>query len=302
MINLAPLRYARVLSRHNGPIERIEYSRLRICGRDMYQANAYLSRWLNIERQENRIFSNADGTGTHPSAMVARNKAVSEAIERWALHYLNRMGKTRLYGLDEDSSSNGMSAFPGLFDYQARIRARREAAERFCLIHWWNRDLRSIELGTEDPEVNSIELENPVSRDRVVLSWKRARGGFFAYGFAADARLKGARWKAIVEMERARTALEAFYQDNPGFEREDLSTLGNPLERRVVHYSLPQGHREFRECLAARPARSLDGNTLRPVVDRKVKGPWTRYATVWRTLFPMPKREYLNSYTNFFFW
>ncbi|MFO7725766.1 MAG: hypothetical protein R6V45_09485 [Oceanipulchritudo sp.] len=299
---MAPLRYARVLARHNGPIEKIEHSRIHLFGREVYQANAYLSRWLNTEARESRIFSNADGTGTHPSAMVARNMAVSEAIERWALHYLNRMGKTSLYGLSEDSSSNGMSAFPGLFDFQARIRARREAAERFCLVHWWNRDLGSVEIRKEMREVDSIELENPVSSDRVVLTWQRAPEGFFVYGFAAAARLKEAHWKALVEMERSRTALEAFYRENPGFERDDLSTLDNPFERRVVHYSLPHGHREFLARLAARPTRSIHKCSLKPVVDRKVRGPWNRYATVWRVLFPMPRREHLQSYTNFFFW
>jgi hypothetical protein len=302
MINLAPLRYARVLSKDRGPIEKIEYRRIQVAGEPVYQANACLSPWLNLDRMPVRVFADVDGCGTHVSAMLARSMAVSEAIERWALHYLNQAGLRTGNGLEEDNSTTGIAAFPGLWKWQARRRARSEAAERFCLAHWWNGDLETRTLPAWKPGIQGVEIENPVSRDRVILTWSQSDKGFYVYGFGAAGRLKQARWKAVVEMERARVALQAFYLENPGFELDDLSTLDNLHERRVVYFSHPEGHREFREHLGRQARGGIPSGSIKPVIDCALNGPWNRYATVWRVLFPMPNREILERHPAAFYW
>lgn len=303
MISLAPLRYARVLKADRGPIDRIEYTRLVLGGRGVYQANAFLSDRLNLQRPGNRVFSAADGTGTHESGMVARYKAISEAIERWALYYLLQSGHGKACGFDTDPTSTGMAAYPGLFAWQARGRALTEAAERFCLVGWWAGDLADRNLQERILGIRGIEIENPVSRDRVVLVWSNAPNGYRAYGFAGAKRLDSAYGKAVVELERARAALGRFFKENPGFEEEDLETLENPFERRIVYYALPAGHEIFMSRVTARKTpKPCPRSQIKPVVDCRINGPWNRYATVWRVLYPMATRDYLRDYLNTFYW
>lgn len=302
MLNLAPIRYARVLSRHNGPIEKIEYSRTEICGRALYQATATLSGRLNLERGGNAVFGSADGTGTHSSAMVARHKAISEAMERWALYYLRQSGLDADYGMREDPSSTGMSAFPGLWETQARSRAHCEAAERYCLIAWWEGLLATIPFKAPDRDIAARRIENPLTGHAVILTWKKLKRGFTAYGFGAARKAKDAYWQSVIEMERAVVALSRYYLDNPGFEADDLVTVANHLERRVLFYSLPEGHGEFMERVKASENRKTETRAVKPLLDRKVDGPWNRYATVWRVLYPMPSRQYLNGHENVFYW
>src|SRR5690606_1218609 len=109
-------------------------------------------------------------------------------------------------------------------------------------------------------------------KDRVVLIWKLADGGYYTYGFASDRRLKNAAWKAYVEMDRSECVLDNFYSENPGFEIDDLSVIDNYLERRVVYYSLPDGYREFRKRLE-RENQNHFSRKVKPLIDREVNGP-----------------------------
>lgn len=301
MFNLAPLRYANILGSQTGPIERIEYGRVEILGNTYYQANAYLNGQLGLRKSHLQIYSNADGSGTHRSPMLARYIAISEAIERWALYILCGSQRASEFGFDVDASSNGMSAFPGVFRFQARRKAMAEAAERFCLVSWWDGRLPSKPIASCGLPVEGIEIFNPASKDKVVLLWKLSEGGYYTYGFASDRKLKDAAWKAYVEMDRSNCVLDNFYSENPGFESDDLSTIGNHQERRVVYFSMPEGHREFRRRLEQSDPTNYP-RKVKPIIDREIEGPWDRYAKVWRVVLPMPTREYLNPNSNFFFW
>jgi len=299
-MNLAPFRFARVLFRQGGPIERIEYGRIEAAGESLFQANAYLARHLHLERSTNQIFGTADGSGTHRSALIARYKAISEAMERWALYYLSQAELGHEFGMDRDPTSTGMAAFPGLFKAQARRRARREAVERFCLVGWWDRQLRSRKLPVTD-RVEGIELQNPLSRDRVVVTWEESAEGLVAYGFSASRTLSRAVWKARIEMERMASVLHRYLMANPGFELSDLPTLENRMERRAMYFAMPEGHQEFQSRVQSSSSNPLTERLL-PLVDREVVGPWSRYATVWRILYPMPTQAYLRDRDLFFYW
>lgn len=301
MISLAPFRYARVLKKDDGPIEKIKYGRITNEYYSLYQAQAYLSKHLNLQKAHSQVFGQADGTGTHKSAMVARHMAISEAIERWALYYLRQSGMQKLYGFHIDETSNGMSAYPGLFAIQARRRALLEAIERFCLIGWWSGKLGGDPFRMEQADIDALQIDNPLSNDSVVILWKRDPGGFHTYGYGAGTDLKQANNKALVELERTLSALRAFHHKNPGFEEDDLETLGHSLERRVVYFSMPEGFRRFRSRLE-RTTKPVGKLNLAPLVDSEVKGPWSKYATVWRVLYPMPSTEYLSADHRWFFW
>jgi hypothetical protein len=301
MFNLAPLRYAKILGDQSGPIARIEYGRVQILGQAYYQASAYLDAGLGLRKAPLQLYSNADGSGTHRSPMLARYIAISEAIERWALYFLYGTRQAATYGFDVDSSSNGMSAYPG-FTWQARRKALAEAAERAAMVNWWCGKLPARQIANPGLPVQAIEIANPASRDRVVVLWKLADRGYYAYGFASDRKIRDACWKAYVEMERSVTVLDRFYEENPGFETGDLPIINNFQERRVLYFSLPEGHRKFKERLNASPDIPVPGK-VKALVDREVEGPWQKYATVWRVVLPMPTHAYLDhGVDDFFFW
>jgi hypothetical protein len=149
--------------------------------------------------------------------------------------------------------------------------------------------------------LNGIEIENPIDRHRVVVVCKRCNEGFFAYGFAGHHSLKAAVCQAESEMERSIVAISHYHKENPGFELDDLETIGNTMERRVLYFSLPEGHREFASRAAA-PATGWAGPVPAPVVDLELRGPWSRYAHVWRVLYPTVTRRHLSDFTNVFYW
>ena len=122
MLTLASLRYRNVLAVHGGPIQRIETGVLSVRGRRAVLANAHLAPGL-IRKGPLALYSDADGTGMARIASVARHKAVSEAMERWAFHSTVRSERAAEFGFDVDSSTTGMSAFPGLLRRQARRSA-----------------------------------------------------------------------------------------------------------------------------------------------------------------------------------
>jgi ribosomal protein S12 methylthiotransferase accessory factor YcaO len=300
-MNLAPIRYARVLTGERGPIERIEYGRIEVAGRLMYQANAYLSRHLNLKRPRRQIHGDADGTGTHGTVILARYKAISEAMERWAYHYLGQIRQERLYGSEWDSTTSGMSAYPGLFRRQAQGLARREAMERYCLASWWTGHLGGREIKPGLCNARGIELENPLGREHVVVLWQQSKQGFHAYGFGAGPTMERACWRAMIELHRSMNVLEHFYRENPGIAEDDLEIIENHMERRMFYFSMPSGHRAFLQRVEESKG-TCSSRAVEPVFDRELKGPWQRYAIVWRVIYPSQTREHLLPYLNTFFW
>src|ERR1044071_7034575 len=158
MLSLAGLRYRNVLAEHGGPIQRIETGHFPVRGRRTILANATLVPGL-VRKGPLSLFSDADGTGTHPVAAVARHKAVSEAMERWAFHALVRSDRAEEFGFDVDPSSCGMAAFPGFLRRQARRSAVLEAVERFSLIAWWDGKIDGRLFETDWPGVSAVAID-----------------------------------------------------------------------------------------------------------------------------------------------
>lgn len=302
MLNFAPIRYARVMRLHGGPIERLETSLLNRKNGQLYQATAYLSEHLNLRKPSVEVFGKADGTGTDPSAMQARFKAISEALERWAFFFLLQCGETERYGFDIDSSSTGLAAYPGLFRRGARLRARAEAVERYCLTSWWEGQLNACKLDETEKGIHCLEIDNPHSPERVVIVWSKDRHGLYAYGFAGHRKLAEAQRQAIIEMERSAAAMGSFLTRNPTFGPTDLEQIKNWQERRILYFAMPEGHEQFIRQLEASSRLTTAPKRARPIIDTELMGPWSRYATVWRVLYQMPKSTYLDPRETAFFW
>jgi hypothetical protein len=298
MLSLAAFRYRNVLASAGGPIERLEMAETVVLGERTFMANAYLREGLRPPQADWQLFSSANGTGASPSPMVARFMAISEALERWAHWDLQASPERQRYGFDVDSSTNGMSAFPGIFKRQARRGAMWEASERFNILHWWEGQLPATESVGPLPGVTAVTIRSAAPGVTVIL-FKRSRSGFVAYGHAAAGDYALACRKAAGEMERHESVVEIFARSHGGQIRNQLPPEAHPMERRSLFFATDEGHDLFLERLRASPARALAEPAL--VYDGVLRGPWSRYADVWRVLYAPPSSRFLSRDETYFF-
>src|SRR3954469_547919 len=106
MLSLGSLRYRNVLAAHGGPIAQIETGEFSVRGRRTILANARLTPGLTRQRALS-LFSTDDGNGTDRSPAVARHKAISEALERWAFHATVKSDRAEEFAFDVDPSTCG---------------------------------------------------------------------------------------------------------------------------------------------------------------------------------------------------
>ena len=296
MISLAPLKYRNVLAAEGGPIAKIESQNCRVAGSSASEARAFLKAELVSEPS-----IHADGAGTHRSPIVARFMAISEAIERWALRTLVEAGDLSGYGLNMDITSNGMAAFPGLFDFQARKRAYSEAIERHCLISWWEGILPSVPLAFPGLQEMGIEIVNPYSKHSVAVLWKLCDKSHYAFAFGYGDTLENAVWRAGIELERTEDILAQYYAGNPEPTLREIMRIEDIIMRRMVYFSTRHGFKLFLEKLKNTP-KCPPKRKPKVVFDGKIPGPWSKYATVWRVVLDPPTREHLTDTHDYFFW
>lgn len=293
MFSLAAIRYRSVLAAHGGPVECIEEGELTVFGKKLRQANARLKQNL-VPRREMQIFSDADGTGMHPSPMIARHMAVSEALERWAYHDIMRSSNRAQFSFDVDGSSNGMAAFPGLFVRMARRRAYFEATERFCLLNWWERRLDGEFRDTRWPGVRAISFTSPMGGIAVIL-FMRSDWGFYVYGHAAGETFEDACEHAVIELVRHESVIRCWMVAG------NSAPAGDPFERRAWFFSTDEGHELFNERLSSRADNSQPPAVI--LCDSEIRGPWSVYATVWRVLFCPPSKRFMEKDNDrYFYW
>jgi len=241
------------------------------------------------------MFSDADGTGTDVSISVARHKAISEALERWALHSVVRSERAAEFGFDIDPSSNGMAAFPGLLRRQARRTALLESVERYSLMCWWEGHATGRIFDTDWPGVSAVAIDGPFGGVTVIAYAKTEWGGY-AYGHAAEESFSGACERAVNELARHEWVLRAWWLK---FVAGESVVPSNLFERRCLFFASDEGHDLFQERLA----RPLNQNMPRPQVlcDRDIPGPWDEFATVWRFALRPPSDGYRHGGERYFF-
>jgi hypothetical protein len=295
MLSLASIRYRNVLAEHGGPVERVETGQFSVCGRQMFQANARLRPGLTPKRTLS-IYSDADGTGTHRIAAIARHMAVSEAMERWAFHATVRSQRATEFGFDVDPSSNGMSAFPGLLRHNARRKALLEAVERFSLISWWEGMTEGRLMETDWPGVSAVAIDGPFG-GVTALAFARTEWGGYVYGHAAEESLGAACERAVIELARHEWVLRAWRLAFASGQKTAPTSL---FERRCLFFASEEGYDTFQNRLHFEP----HAKAPRPVVvcDRDIPGPWAEYATVWRFALRPPTDGYLKGGERYFFW
>ena len=294
MLSLAALRYRNVLAVHGGPIAQIETGEFPVRGRRMIQANARLAAGLGRRRGPS-LYSDADGSGTHPVAGIARHMAVSEALERWAFHATVRSERAVEFGFDVDPTTCGMSAFPGLVRRQARRKAVLEAIERFSMMAWWEGLVGARTFETDWPGVSAVAIDGPFGGVTVIV-YARTEWGGYAYGHAAEENFSAACERAVVELARHEWVLRSWWLSAVAGQN---FTPPGVFERRVLFFASEEGHEVFRERLADRSGGNAPKADL--LCDRDIPGPWDDYATVWRFALRPPSDGYLRGGERYFF-
>lgn len=294
MLSLAGLRYRNVLSAHGGPVERIDTGFFPVRGRRVILANATLAAGL-VRKGPLQLFSEADGTGTDPVAAVARHKAISEALERWAFHSLVRSDRAADYGFDIDPSSSGMSAFPGLRRRDARRSAVLESVERYSLIAWWEGYVTARPFETDWPGVSAVAIEGPFGGVTVV-AWAGTEWGGYVYGHAAEESLSGACERAVFELARHEWVLRARWLSRAAGER---TTPTNIFEKRCLFFASEEGHELFQQRVTSHGVRRMPQPEV--ICDTDIPGAWDDYATVWRFALRPLSDGYLRGGEQYFF-
>jgi len=294
VLSLAAIRYRNIFARYGGPIERILTSCSPVFNRPAYQATAYLKPGLIEKKPAWLIYGHADGTGaSHQSPVIAEHKAISEALERWAYDAAYRSSEREKYGFDRDWSTIGMAAFPG-FKWQARRCAYLEALERWALISWWDRRLKSSIVPSPYPNLTVIRIEHSYQGE-VVVMFSKSPGDNICYGHASGENLTSAIDHAANELVRGQLVLDKYRASNP-----PTTSKMHYFERRLLYFTTREGHAEFLDRVYSPPQKPAVA--WRTIFDGEIVGPWSKWTTVWRHCVEMPTLEYLDRDKNFFLW
>ena len=297
MLNLAAFRYRNIMADLGGPIAKLALCDTFVLGERKFQANSFLRPDLIAWKTSSEVFSDAAGTGTADSPMIARHKAISEAIERWAHMAVVSSPERHRYGFDVDPSSNGMAAFPGLLKRQARPAAYWEAVERCNVLSWWEGRQDAIEKETRWPGVRAAVIQTELPGVTVIL-FRRSPQGHVAYGHAAGPDFEAACGRAAMELERHDFVVKHYLLVHAGEAGGMMPSTTQAVERRSVFFAQPEGHEKFLERL--RTKHWLPALPPRLVYDGPVPGPWSRYADVWRVVYAPPSDRFLGMDENYF--
>lgn len=300
MLTLSSFKYRNIFKKNGGPIERMECGPFDLMGQSLNQAVAFLDHSICPKQKNADPNLMPDGAGTHKSPLVARFMAISEAMERWALRSA-RIESPSDFGFDSDKSSNGMAAFPGLFKYQAKQKAIGEAIERYCLINWWEGKLKHKVIAAPWRSVRAIEIENPFTAHSVVLLWTNCCNDYhYAYGFGSGKDFNNAVYRASIELERCKQIIIGFREEHRKITLENIQDAPDFILRRILYFAIEEGIADFQERL--RKKDSSKASTPKVLFDGEIVGPWSEYATVWRTLYSPPSFDYIDERKLSYFW
>jgi len=295
MVSLAALRYRNVLAAEGGPVSSVETGSFPVRGTNMFLANARLTPGLSRRAGPMTLYSDADGTGTDPVPSVARHKAVSEALERWAFHATVREGRAEEFGFDIDPSSTGMAAFPGLLRRSVRRSAMLEAIERFSLMAWWEGRAPGRSFQTDWPGVSAVAIDGPFGGITVV-AYAATEWGGYVYGHAAEESFGAACERAVMELARHEWVLRSRWLATVAGETRVPTNI---FERRCLFFAGNEGVELFQERLAQAPDEPMPAAEV--ICDREIPGPWSEYATVWRFALRPPSDGHFRGGERYFF-
>jgi hypothetical protein len=232
----------------------------------------------NIER--NNIFSNSIGCGLSINPAKAFKIAFYEAVERFAhsqLIVLNHLGKD--VGFHINSTTTGFAAHrrgkEGLH-YSSR-NSLLEATERIILKLWWEESVFLKDYSQHNflfCEIKEIKAFFTITWESFLIENEER----FSYGFSCKNSLQESLFSSSVEMSRNKRTVINHAKIFNG------KTKLNTAEENLLYFSRATGFNEFTKKISL--ARKTDRIKLPALLlSKEVKGEWSQYASVWRTLY-----------------
>lgn len=297
--SLAAYKYKKILKDFGGPVKDITIVEKEVRKGEMgFEASAYLDDSVMTLPKEKKLIKKAHGVGTSHLKKMAVYRAFSEVLERWA-YWQTISSHPDSCGFDVDHSYSGIAAFPGVTKFEAKKFSFFEAVERWALREWWQGNLRINEFRYKSElGLNGIEILTPFPGTKVAIIFRESgEYKFVSYGFAAHRTLTGAAQKAEIEEHRNYKLLEDFYK-NREIPKDKILNL---YERRFLYFSGPEGFNRFLN--RARKTSNVVIRLKKPklLVNEEIKGPWSKYTTVWRTLFQLSSDFYNPEELGFFY-
>lgn len=288
MLSLAPLKYRNIFSEQRGPIEKLNCNQVQITQSILgYEAACYLKTSIKSSSPINfKIYDNPDGMGSDTSKSIACYKAISEALERWAYSEAIISPTKVEFGFDIDPSTSGLAAYPGITTSGARNTARLEALERWALVNWWEGKFSATQH--QDGGLKYLSIQIP-GKGAVVVTWMQipTLDKISAYGFAADAKPKEAFLRAQIELFRNVEVLKRYFNSTNKISKDDLDIQ----EQRLLWFASELGFKNFQRRVDASVLLKISNPTPELIVDKEIKGPWSKYATVWRSLYKQTSQD-----------
>lgn len=287
MINLSFWNYRNILTNHGGPLSRISYKEIS-SGEPIYsdgfESFAYLSEDLKPSNKDFlELYGEVDGTGFSKNIQTSNNKAISEALERWAYYQtFHTIHGQENYGYKIDPSTSGLAAFAEPYPIHSRRNALYEAVERISITEWWLGKLSSQRINCSFSQENLTFIRiKPILKniETIIIHKKNITTGLHIYGFASHRSVALAIDKAAIELRRNESLLNKHWltsnKKNPDF----------IYEKRLIYFA-NDGFNSFKERVNCSNKSNLtQASDYKLKINTELIGPWSRYAKVWRCVF-----------------
>jgi len=274
---IAFLKYRKVVNECSGPITQITTWQENHPDLGLFHdAVAFLDKGLCPPRNT-EIYAHGVGGGASRIKIIAVHKSISEALERWAYYDLMYTSPAHQdhTGLSVDPTTTGFACHPSPLLRNVRQKARNEAIERWAVFNWWMNNLPA-RLIYKDEFKLQFEITTPFNDAVVVVCAEKSISGRYVYGFSAASNFLLALQQALIEQHRNKHSLDKLDEK---FQPVHLA------DRRLTYFSSQDGFQNFFENFERSTRLYTVPDAPRKIIDKEIRGPWSKFAHVWRVLY-----------------
>lgn len=292
---MSALKLMRFLDPHKGPVVSLVSAPYpSFWTRALWHSSAILHPSIQSSLSTDTTVLKSCGSGWSSNKQESQSKAITEAVERWALSTYSRCPQKA--ALDIDPTSTGFSALPSSFTRdQSRAISYCEALERWALNSIWdNADIPleqaffsdKVLLGLFRNLQGKVHLYRTEFTDAKLDSQSVFRTNFYLCLFETSAGgvIPGSACGVDAAVATRRAVLEAFTHARAFFRLKKLPAgeTTNILEKRLLHFGdLDHGFAEISKRLSAGTASAVK-STPDIVFSGELAGPWNPEIVVYR--------------------
>lgn len=285
----------RFLDPHKGPVVSLVSAPYpSFWSRKLWHSSAILHPSIQSSLSTNTTILKSCGSGWSSDKQESQSKAITEAVERWALSTYSQWPQKA--ALDIDPTSTGFSALPCSFSRdESRAISYCEALERWALNSIWDNADIPLERTSLSDEVllglfrnlqGQVHLYRTEFVDTKLTPRSTFKTNFYFCLFETSAGgvIPGSACGVDAAATARRAALEAFTHARAYFCLKKLpdGEISNILEKRLLHFGdLKHGFVEISKRLSAGTASTVK-STPDIIFSGELAGPWNPEIFVYR--------------------